>query len=75
MRLYFLVKVLKASGLSVAGGRTIGRMPAFAGMAAGLKGRMGCAGVPNAGEDDGIGLRGAGVGGTLNIGAVFGFSG
>lgn len=76
VRLCFLVNVLKARGLKVAGGRMIGSMLAFAGIAAGLKGLIGCAcGVPNAGEEEGMGFKGAGLSGTLNIEAAFGFSG
>ena len=45
------------------------------GTAAALNGRIGCAGVANAGEEEGIGFAGAGVGGGLNIGAARGFSG
>jgi hypothetical protein len=39
-----------------------------------VKGRTGWTGVPNAGEEDGIGLREAGVFGGRNIGAVRGCS-
>lgn len=49
-------------------------MLAFAAAVVTLKGRIGCTGVPNAGDEDGIGFNGAGVGGTLNIGAARGFS-
>lgn len=72
VRLCFLVNVRNAKGRKVAGGRRIGSMLAFAGAAAGLKGRMGCAGVAKAGDDEGIGFKGAGVGGGLNIGAARG---
>lgn len=62
VRLCFLVKVRNASGLSVAGGSNIGRTVDFAtGLRDGgarigavLRGLIGCTGVPNAGEDDGI---------------------
>lgn len=38
----------------------IGSMFAFAGIVAGLKGLIGCAcGVPNAGDEEGIGFMGA----------------
>lgn len=69
------MNVLKARGRKVVAGRTIGRMLVLAGIAAALKGRTGCTGVANPGEDDGIGFSGAGVGGGLNIGAARGFSG
>jgi len=75
VKLYFLVKVRKASGLNVGAGRIIGSMLAFIGIAAALKGRIGCTGVANAGDEEGIGFNGAGVGGGLNIGAARGFSG
>jgi hypothetical protein len=74
VKLCFLVNVLKARGRKVAGGSRIESILAFAGAPAGLKGRIGCAGVPNAGDDEGIGFNGAGVGGGLNIGAARGFS-
>jgi hypothetical protein len=51
------VKVRKASGRNVAGGRIIGSTAAFAG-AGGWKGLNGCAGVAKAGEDEGIALDG-----------------
>jgi hypothetical protein len=69
------VKVLKARGRKVAGGRITGSILVFVGIAAALKGRIGCTGVANPGEEEGIGFRGAGVGGGLNIGAARGFSG
>ena len=74
VKLCFLVNVLKAKGRKVAGGSRIGSILAFAGAPAGLKFRIGCTGVANAGDDDGIGFNGAGVGGGLNIGAARGFS-
>ena len=65
------MKVLKARGRKVAGGSRIGRILAFAGMAAALKGRMGWTGVANAGDEEGIGFNGAaGVLGTLKMGAA-----
>jgi len=73
VRLYFLVKVLKARGRSVAGGSIIGSILALTGAATALKGLIGCTGVAKAGEEDGIGFSGAGVAGTLNMGAAFGF--
>jgi hypothetical protein len=75
VKLCFLVKVLKAKGRKVAEGRIIGSMLAFVGIAAALKERIGCTGVANAGEEDGIGFSGAGVGGGLNTGAAIGFTG
>lgn len=74
VRLCFLVKVRKAKGRKVAGGRRTGRILAFAAAVVTLKGRMGWTGVPKAGDEDGIGFKGAGVGGGLNIGAARGFS-
>jgi hypothetical protein len=67
VKLCFLVNVLKAKGRRVAGGRRTGSMPALTGAAVTLKGLIGCAGVPKAGDDEGIGFKGAGVGGGLNI--------
>ena len=79
VRLCFLVKVRKASGRSVAGGRRMGRtVDLAAGRRAGgarigavRRGSMGWTGVPKAGDEEGIGFapRG-GFGGTEN-----GFSG
>lgn len=62
VRLCFLVKVRNASGRSVAGGSNIGRTVDFAtGLREGgarigavLRGLIGCTGVPNAGEDEGM---------------------
>ena len=71
VKLCFFVNVRNAKGRRVAGGGITGRMLAFAAGGATLKGLMGCAGVPNAGEDEGIGFEGAGVDGCLNIGAAF----
>lgn len=73
VKLCFFVKVLNASGRRVAGGSTTGRTLVFAGCCgAGLNGRMGCAGVANAGLDEGIGFAaGRGVNGCLKIGAAF----
>lgn len=66
MRLCFLVNTRKASGRSVGGGRRIGKIGAATLLPAGLNaggasgrrcaaGRMGCAGVPNAGEEEKMG--------------------
>lgn len=52
----------------------MGSIVAFGGIAAALKGRIGCTGVPNPGEEEGIGLSDAGVGGGLKIRAARGFS-
>jgi len=73
VRLYFLVKVLKARGRNVAGGSMIGSTLALVGAAAALKGLIGCTGVAKAGEEEGIRFGGAGVAGALNIGAALGF--
>lgn len=68
VRLCFLVKVRNASGRKVAGGSRIGKTAAFgcnaggARMAATRRGLMGCAGVPKAGEDEGIGFAGTAEG-------------
>lgn len=77
VRLCFLVNVLKASGRSVAGGSNIGRTVDFAtGLSKGgarigavLRGLMGCTGVPNAGEEDGMGSAGTaeGFSGRLEV--------
>lgn len=60
VRLCFFVKVRKATGLNIAGGRLIGRIVAGlscgGGIGAVLLGFMGWTGVPNAGEDEGIGF-------------------
>lgn len=60
VKLCFLVNVRKASGRNVAGGSSIGRIVEGlnCGGAIGFvrRGRMGCAGVPNAGDEDGIGF-------------------
>lgn len=53
VRLCFLVKVRKASGRRVAGGSRMGRMAAFAG-AVTVNGRRGWAGVPKAGDEEGM---------------------
>jgi hypothetical protein len=74
VKLCFFVKVLKARGLKVAGGRITGSIVDFAGAGAGLKGRIGWTGVAKPGEEEGIGLSGAGVGGDLKIGAARDFS-
>jgi len=74
VKLCFLVNVRNARGRSVAGGRTTGSTLVFAGCGAGLKGRMGCAGVAKAGLEEGIRFAaGRGVNGCLKIGADFGF--
>lgn len=69
------MKVRKAKGLNVAGGRRIGRILAFGrGPAAALNGRIGCTGVANAGDEEGIGfILVVGVAGGLKIEAVFDF--
>lgn len=62
VRLCFFVKVLNASGRRVAGGNNIGRTVDFAtGLRAGgarigavLRGLIGCTGVPNAGDEEGM---------------------
>jgi hypothetical protein len=74
VKLCFFVKVRKAKGLNVAGGSKIGSILAFDGTAETLKDLIGCAGVANAGEEEGIGFKGAGVGGGRNMGAARGFS-
>lgn len=75
VRLCFFVKVRKARGRKVAGGRRIGSILPLVGTAAALNGRIGCAGVAKAGDEEGIGFAGAGVGGGLKMGAARGFSG
>lgn len=77
VRLCFLVKVRKASGRRVAGGRSIGRTVDFAaGLSAGgaligavLRGLMGWTGVPNAGDDEGMRSEGTaeGLSGRLAV--------
>ena len=77
MRLCFLVNVRNASGRNVAGGSSIGRTVDFAtGLRAGgarigavLRGLMGCTGVPNAGDEDGMGSDGTadGLSGLLAV--------
>lgn len=70
VRLCFFVKVRNASGRSVAGGRRIGRTVGFgAGLRVGgarigavLRGGIVWRGVPNAGEEDGIGFSGTAEG-------------
>jgi len=80
VRLCFFVKVLKASGRRVAGGRSIGSTAGFAGLRAGgarigavLRGRMGWTGVPNAGDDEGIRFSGTSEGllGRLEVAIVY----
>lgn len=67
------MNVRNASGRRVAGGSSMGSIVGFD-IGATVKGRTGWTGVPNAGEEDGIGLREAGVFGGRNIGAVRGCS-
>jgi hypothetical protein len=74
VKLCFLVNVRKARGRRVAGGSNIGSTLGFE-IGAAVKGRMGCTGVANAGDEEGIELSGAGVGGGRNIGAARGTSG
>lgn len=70
VRLCFLVNVRKASGRKVAGGKRIGKTVDLAGgfsaggarIAATLRGLMGWAGVPKAGDDEGIGFAGTAEG-------------
>lgn len=71
VKLCFFVKVRNAKGRRVAGGSITGRILALAAGGPTLNGLMGCAGVPNAGEDDGIGFEGVGVAGCRKIGAAF----
>lgn len=72
VRLCFLVNVLNASGLKVAGGRSIGKIVAFA--VATEKGFSVAAGVANAGDEDGIGFVDLGFGVlALKIDAACGF--
>ena len=68
----FEVKVRKAKGRSVAGGSRMGNMEGFEGSSGGLLSRIGCTGVPKAGEEEGIGSGPAGVGSLRNRGAVRG---
>lgn len=49
----------KATGRRVEGGSKIGKIDAFVGAALGFVIRKGCTGVPNPGDDDGIGSRSA----------------
>ena len=70
VRLCFLVKVRKASGRNVAGGSSMGSTvdldfgasPGGARMGAVRRGLMGWTGVPNAGEEEGIGFAGTAEG-------------
>jgi hypothetical protein len=73
VKLCFFVNVRKARGRRVAGGNSTGSMLGFDTGA--TNGRIGCAGVAKAGEEDGMGLSGAGVGGGRKMGAARGFSG
>lgn len=62
VKLCFLVIILKAVGRKVGGGSMMGSMLAFGrGIAGTLKGLTGCAGVANAGEEDGMELSGGGA--------------
>lgn len=68
VRLCFFVKVRNASGRRDVAGKRIGRIVGIDGLNAGcaiglLGGLKGCSGVPNAGEDDGIGF-------SVNLAAV-----
>ena len=74
VKLCFLVKMRKARGRRVAAGRSTGRMLAFTPAVGAIKGRIGCTGVPKAGEEEGIGIKGTGRGGGLKIDAARGFS-
>lgn len=72
VRLCFLVNVLNASGLSVAGGSRIGSIVAFAGAIE--NGFRDAAGVAKAGEEDGIGFEDLGFGVlAVKIDAACGF--
>ena len=70
VRLCFFVNVRKASGRNVAGGRSIGSTVDFptgfsaggARMGAVRRGLMGWTGVPNAGDEEGIGFAGTAEG-------------
>lgn len=55
VRLCFFVKVRKAIGRSVAGGRSMGNIEGLGG-SGGLYGRIGWTGVPKAGEEEGMGF-------------------
>lgn len=62
MRLCFLVKVRKAMGRRMAGGRRMGRMGAGrweSGLLLEIAGRIGWTGVAKAGEDDGMAWGGS----------------
>ena len=73
VKLCFFVKVRKATGRKVAGGSNMGKILSFD-IGATVKGRTGWTGVAKAAEDEGMGLRGAGVAGGWNIGAACGIS-
>ena len=60
VRLCFLVKVRKAKGRRVAGGREIGRTAGRAGAGVAAKDFRGWAGVPKAGDEEGISEEGCG---------------
>ncbi len=61
VKLCFFVNVRNASGRNVAGGKRMGSIVALEGGAI-ENGLRVCAGVPKAGEDDGIGFKVEGVG-------------
>ena len=67
VKLCFLVKVRKAMGRSVAGGRAIGRIEDLIGGSIGLCKPMGCTGVPKPGEDEGMIFGCIGVGPLRNL--------
>lgn len=75
----FFVNVRKASGRRVAGGSRIGSTVGFAGLRMGgarigavLRGGIGCTGVPNAGDEEGIGFSGTAEGfpGRFNVAII-----
>ena len=80
----FFVNVRNASGLNVAGGNIIGStVDAFwaadfsnggAFMGAVRRGRIGCAGVPKAGEEEGMTFPGVGFGSVDGLGLLAIFS-
>lgn len=74
VRLCFFVNVRNANGRNVAGGRIMERMLVFAVAGTGLNGFIGYAGVPKAGDEEGMGFNVAGVLGALKIGAARAFS-
>lgn len=80
VRLCFLVKVRNARGRRVAGGSNMGRTVAFetgcsaggARIAATRRGLIGWTGVPNAGDEEGIGFAAtaSGFSGRLDVAIV-----